>query len=191
MSDNNSANILFDLKKNFVSQRQDILLTIQGIETNIAHNKDIIVNLNNKEDTDLGLFSPRSSAKLYDGQIREKEKEIEALEDELRIQYKKLSNVTKQLDSLKEVRVQKIEDEDQTSVKKEEVEAVDPVPEDNSELIANLNMLVKKINDIESNEISAGRLLSNDPVRAQQILASNSRILEECRADILELIKQL
>ncbi|MCR5279574.1 MAG: hypothetical protein K6E19_09060 [Lachnospiraceae bacterium] len=196
MSDNNSGEFLIDLKKNFVSERQDILLAIQGIENEIEHTKELIVSLNNKEDADYSLFSPRAGVKLYESQIKDKEKEIESLEEELRLQYKKLSNVTKQLDSLKNVKAS-----DVTSSVVSMTEA-DSVAVDTSvvtkevdnmfdhDFEGSLNMILKTLNDLESNDQLASQFIVNDPVRAQQMLQTNLRIIEQSRGKIVELIKQ-
>lgn len=192
MSDNTgSENILYDLKKNFVLERQDILLAIQSIETKIAYNKEQIESLSRKEDSDFELFSPRSSAKLYESQIMEKETEIEALEEELRATYKRLSNVTKQLDSLKSVKVQDVMPQVPQEEKPSKDEEYTLSSVSVSELKTSLKSLLTDFDAVANGESLALKFIKADPVRAGQSLEMGSKKLEVMRKELSELIGQL
>ena len=100
MTDNRANDIILELKKNFFDDKQAIQNRIAEIESQIAEDKEFIDTLSNKDDADYNMFSPRSASKIYKDQIFEKKAHIEELEDEIKLYYKKLSDITKRLDSI-------------------------------------------------------------------------------------------
>lgn len=100
MSDNNLFSVLHDFKKSFLDDKQVLQDRIVEIETEIKECNMFIDSLNRKDDCDYNIFSPRSASRIYKDQVYEKKVRIEELEEELKGIYKKLSQVTKKLDSL-------------------------------------------------------------------------------------------
>ena len=100
MPDNKAGNILLELKRSFLDDKKEIQDKIVDIETEIRQCKDYIESLNKKDENDYNMFSPRSASRVYKDQVYEKRLEIEELEEQLRVYYKKLGSVTKKIDSL-------------------------------------------------------------------------------------------
>lgn len=100
MSDNNLYNVLHDFKNSFLDDKKVLQERIVEIETEIKECNMFIESLNRKDDCDYNIFSPRSASRIYKDQVYEKKVHIEELEEELKGIYKKLSQVTKKLDSL-------------------------------------------------------------------------------------------
>ncbi len=203
MSDNRSRDILLDMKKNFLSERQEIMLRIQNIDNRIAHAKAKLVSLNNKEDSDFSIFSPRSSAKVFEDQIAEKEKEIEKLEEELRAEYKKLSNVTKQLDSLSLVKDSDISLVTATpGVSVMEEEGPESSGNDRSsfgideddfrEFVSCIkDEVYSKLVSLRSDLSLSEKLIDKDPYRVKQTLVSDSKRIDEALGKLDSLLEKM
>jgi len=100
MSDNNLYDVLHDFRKTFVEEKKLLQDRVVEIETEIQECKLFIESLSRKDDCDFNIFSPRSASRVYKDQVFDKNNRIEELEDELKDIYKKLSQVTKKIDSL-------------------------------------------------------------------------------------------
>lgn len=101
MSESNSIfDVLHDIKKSFFDDKKVLQDRIIEIETEIKECQMFIESLNRKDECDYNIFSPRSASRIYKDQVYEKKVRIEELEEELKSIYKRLSQVTKKLDSL-------------------------------------------------------------------------------------------
>ncbi len=194
MSDNRSLDILLEMKKNFFSERQEILLRIQSIENKIAHAKAQLDTLNKREDSDFAIFSPRSNAGQYELKIAEKEKEISSLEDDLRSEYKKLSNVTKQLDSLDLVKSSEImtvgEQKPEENVPDPDIVSFDR--DSLSEIVSVLKNEISSVLSSVSSDISLSeKLIDKDPYRVRQTLNHDVDLLSKGLKDLNDILKKL
>jgi two-component system sensor histidine kinase DegS len=121
MTDNRANDIILELKKNFYDDKQLIQNRIAEIESQITEDKEYIDSLSSKDDTDYNMFSPRSASKIYKDQIFEKKAHIEELEEEIKQYYKKLSDITKRLDSITLLQSDSLEDKAPSEEKSESV----------------------------------------------------------------------
>ncbi len=154
MADNEE--VLRNLKTNLHAEKLEIQNSIHALEVQIDEIRSYIDDLGRKNDSDLSLFSPRAVAKDYTGEIESKKKEIEDLEEELRGLYKKLATVTKQLDSLTDVKIK---------------DADDPEVDDFKMLFA------KKLATLDKNNTFALKYLESNPTKARQYLQKNAEII--------------
>ena len=212
MADNNSEDVLLELKKSFIEERRELQGIIEDIETKIAQNKDYVSSLNKKEDCDYSIFSPRSASKVYKDRIYEKQTEIEELEEKLRVNYKKLSNVTKKLDSLNNIKLSVLKDEEPvvaeapSSAESEvpsEQPSLTPVTEDRSlyiklqeddrrRIAADLHDgVLQNLSLVLHNIELAEKYIDKDPIRARLEMTSNKKLVKETIDEIRETIYNL
>ena len=192
MADTSPEDVLLELKKSFLEDRHEIQRVIEDIETRIAQNKSFISSLNRKEDCDYSLFSPRNVTRVYKDQVFEKQVEIENLEESLAQNYKKLSNITKKLDSLNSIKLQ-ASDEPREAEKPADNSLFIKLQEDDRRRIAAdlhdgaLQNLSLVMHNMELSE----KFIDNDPVRAKLELPSNRKLVKETIDEIRRTIYNL
>lgn len=194
MAENNVSEIILDLKRSFLDDKRELQDKIVEIETEIKQAKDFIESLNKKDECDFNIFSPRSASKVYSEQVYDKKIEIEEAEEKLRSLYRKLSNVTKKIDSLNELNPDSFEE------KKEEEKIVSgdsslflQLQEDDRQRIAAdlhdsvLQNLSLVLHNLELSE----KFIDYDTVRAKLEIESNRKlvkdVIDEIRSTIFDL----
>ena len=207
MPDNKAGNILLELKRSFLDDKKEIQDKIVDIETEIRQCKDYIESLNKKDENDYNMFSPRSASRVYKDQVYEKRLEIEELEEQLRVYYKKLGSVTKKIDSLNyfnasdNVLINPTESEEEP---KEEVKEEKPVSEKDSSIFLRLqeqdrqriaaelhDSVLQNLSLVMHNLELAEKFIDYDAVRAKLELESNRKIVKETIDDIRSTIFDL
>ncbi|SCX04355.1 two-component system, NarL family, sensor histidine kinase DegS [Lachnospiraceae bacterium YSD2013] len=207
MPDNKAGNILLELKRSFLDDKKEIQDKIVDIETEIRQCKDYIESLNKKDENDYNMFSPRSASRVYKDQVYEKRLEIEELEEQLRVYYKKLGSVTKKIDSLNyfnasdNVVINPTESEEEP---KEEVKEEKPVSEKDSSIFLRLqeqdrqriaaelhDSVLQNLSLVMHNLELAEKFIDYDAVRAKLELESNRKIVKETIDDIRSTIFDL
>ena len=207
MPDNKAGNILLELKRSFLDDKKEIQDKIVDIETEIRQCKDYIESLNKKDENDYNMFSPRSASRVYKDQVYEKRLEIEELEEQLRVYYKKLGSVTKKIDSLNyfnasdNVVINPTESEEEP---KEEVIEEKPVSEKDSSIFLRLqeqdrqriaaelhDSVLQNLSLVMHNLELAEKFIDYDAVRAKLELESNRKIVKETIDDIRSTIFDL
>lgn len=197
--DNTSGDIVLELKKTFLEDKKELQDKIIEIEAKIKQGKEYIDSLNKKDECDYNMFSPRSASRVYKDQVYEKKLEIEELEDQLRICYKKLANVTKKLDSLSKLEVSdsgKVSVVEETPEKKSSFEDVSVFlklqEQDRQRIAADLHdSVLQNLSLVLHNLELAEKFIDYDAVRAKLELESNRRIVKETMDDIRSTIFDL
>lgn len=207
MPDKRAGNILLELKRSFLDDKKEIQDKIVDIETEIRQCKDYIESLNKKDENDYNMFSPRSASRVYKDQVYEKRLEIEELEEQLRVYYKKLGSVTKKIDSLNyfnasdNVVINPTESEEEP---KEEVKEEKTVSEKDSSIFLRLqeqdrqriaaelhDSVLQNLSLVMHNLELAEKFIDYDAVRAKLELESNRKIVKETIDDIRSTIFDL
>lgn len=195
MLEDRSREIIYELKKSFLEEKKVLQDQIVELETQIRQCNDYIVSLSKKDDCDYNVFSPRSASRVYKDQVEEKKQQISDLEIQIRTLYKKLSVVTKKLDSLSEL------DPNEISASRDEALIISTsgksklleLQEDDRQRIAadlhdtvlqNLSLLMHNL------ELSA-KFIDYDPVRAKLELESNRKLVKDTIDDIRSTIFDL
>ena len=195
MSEDRSKDIVMDLRKSFLEEKKSLQDQIVEAETQIRQCKDFIESLSKRDDCDYNVFSPRSASRVYKDQVDEKKKQIETLEGSVRELYKKLSNVTKKLDSLGELKpgdlIVSKEEERESSLsnkakylKLQEYDRQRIAAELHDGVLQNLSLVMHNL------ELSS-KFIDYDPIRAKLEIESNRKlvkeIIDEIRGTIFDL----
>lgn len=212
MSDN-LYDVLHDFKDSFLLEKKELQNRVLEIETEIKECKLFIESLNQKEECDYNIFSPRSSSRIYKDQVYEKNIRIEELEEELKGIYKKISIVTKKLDSLESVSssdkdeqliVQEVSDNQEctdviydTALPSENSSSEKSLflkmqEDDRQRIAAELHdSVLQNLSLVMHNLELAEKFIDVDPVRAKLELATNRKLvkstIDEIRNTIFDL----
>lgn len=193
MADNNVGEIILDLKRSFLDDKRDIQDKIVEIETEIKQSKDFIESLNKKDECDYNIFSPRSASRVYKDQVYEKNIEIEDMEEQLRVLYKKLSNITKKIDSLNELNPDSFEVKPAAVQTENDSSLFLQLQEDDRQRIAAdlhdsvLQNLSLVLHNLELSE----KFMDYDTVRAKLEIESNRKLVKEVIDEIRSTIFDL
>lgn len=198
MADSHAEDILLGLKKGFLEERTALQESIVEIEAQIKECKDYIESLNKKDDCDFNMFSPRSASRVYKDQVYEKKIEIEQLEERLRIAYRKLSGVTKNIDSLNEltpgdVAQTVVVPEEKSIGLSEDKNVYLKLQEDDRQRIASElhDTVLQNLALVMHNLELAEKFIDYDPIRTKLELESNRKLvketIEEIRSTIFDL----
>ena len=195
MSDNRTNDILLDLKKNFLDDRKDLQDKIVEVETQIRQCNDFIESLNKKDDSDYNMFSPRSASRVYKDQVYEKKIEIEQLEEQLRVYYKKLGNITKKIDSINELNPDELDDLSEKKVREKNdtrMLYLQMQEDDRQRIAAGLHdSVLQNLALVMHNLELAEKFIDYDAVRAKLELESNRKLvkgtIDEIRNTIFDL----
>lgn len=194
MSDNNPDEILLDLKKSFLDDKRELQDRIVELETRIKQASEFIESLNRKDDNEYSLFSPRSTSKVYKDQIYEKKLEIEELEEQLRVYYRKLSNITKKIDSLNSLSPESVNivNPSVSFEPKESSLYLQLQEEDRQRIAADLHdSVLQNLSLVMHNLELSQKFIDYDPVRAKLELESNRKLVKEIIDDIRSTIFDL
>lgn len=188
MSEERSKDIIFELKKTFLDDKRNLQDQIVEAETQIRQCNDYIESLSKRDDCDYNVFSPRSANRVYKNQVDEKKKQIEILEDQVRELYKKLSNVTKKLDSLGEL------DPVEISASREEAMIISAAgkakllelqEDDRQRIAADLHdTVLQNLTLVMHNLELSAKFIDYDPIRAKLELESNRKLVRDTIDDI-------
>lgn len=193
MSETQAENVLLELKKNFLDDKRELQEQIVEIETQIKQLKEYIDSLSKKDECDYNMFSPRSASRVYKDQIYEKQNEIEQLEEDLRICYKKLSAVTKKIDSLNSLDTSSLQIEKEVSQPSEDKSIYLKLQEDDRQRIASdlHDSVLQNLALVMHNLELAEKFIDYDVVRTKLELESNRKLvkdtIEEIRSTIFDL----
>ena len=187
-----------ELKKNFYDEKQDIQNSIVEIEALIQEDKEFIASLSKKDDADYNMFSPRSTSRIYKDQIYEKRIHIEELEEEIKKYYKKLSDITKRLDSLDELKLddsmlKPIDKDTDVSVKPINKESFLLFQENDRQRIASElhDGALQNLTLVMHNLDLATKFMDYDSVRAKLEMETNRKLvkdtIDEIRSTIFDL----
>lgn len=194
MADNNSGEILLNLKESFLEEKRDIQNSIIEIETQIQECKEYVVSLNKKDESDFSMFSPRSASRVYKDQVSEKKLEIEDLEEKLRIHYKKLSNVTKKIDSLNSLNADNLslQSSDANDEKEQHSLFLKFQEDDRQRIAADLHdSVLQNLSLIMHNMELANKFIDYDPIRAKLEIETNRKLVKETIDEIRDTIFDL
>lgn len=194
MADNNSGEILLNLKESFLEEKRDIQNSIIEIETQIQECKEYVVSLNKKDESDFSMFSPRSASRVYKDQVSEKKLEIEDLEEKLRIHYKKLSNVTKKIDSLNSLNADNLslQSNDANDEKEQHSLFLKFQEDDRQRIAADLHdSVLQNLSLIMHNMELANKFIDYDPIRAKLEIETNRKLIKETIDEIRDTIFDL
>ncbi len=195
MSEDRSKDIVMDLRKSFLEEKKSLQDQIVEAETQIRQCKDFIESLSKRDDCDYNVFSPRSASRVYKDQVDEKKKQIETLEGSVRELYKKLSNVTKKLDSLGELKpgdliVSKEEERESSLTNKAKYLKLQEY--DRQRIAADLHDgVLQNLSLVMHNLELSSKFIDYDPIRAKLEIESNRKlvkeIIDEIRGTIFDL----
>lgn len=194
--DNLSGNVLNDLKLSFLEDKKNIQASIIEAETEINECREFIASLNKKEACDFNLFSPRSASSVYKSQIEEKTGRISYLEDELKSLYKKLSDVTKKIDSLSSINLDDIESNSSSVADandySEKLSYLKLQEDDRQRIAAELHdTVLQNLSLVVHNLELASKFIDFDSVRAKLELETDRKlvkdIIDEIRSTIFDL----
>lgn len=193
MADNNVGEIILDLKRSFLDDKRDIQDKIVEIETEIKQSKDYIDSLNKKDECDYNIFSPRSASRVYKDQVYEKKIEIEEFEEQLRVLYKKLSNITKKIDSLNELNPDSFEIKPMPVQKDSESSMFLQLQEDDRQRIAAdlHDVVLQNLSLVLHNLELSEKFIDYDTVRAKLEIESNRKLVKEVIDEIRSTIFDL
>lgn len=210
----NLYDVLHDFKDSFLLEKKELQNRVLEIETEIQECKLFIESLNRKEECDYNIFSPRSSSRIYKDQVYEKNVRIEELEEELKGIYKKISIVTKKLDSLDSV---SSSDNNEQFIVHDDVDNVDnsitetvtenstvestlsdkclflKMQEDDRQRIAAElhDSVLQNLSLVMHNLELAEKFIDVDPIRAKLELATNRKLVKTTIDDIRNTIFDL
>lgn len=193
MSDNRAADIILDLKKNFLDDKKELQDKIVDIETEIKQCEEFIESLSKKDECDYNMFSPRSASRVYKDQVYEKKLEIEELEEKQRLYYKKLSNITKKIDSLNELNSDDVEiTKREDSSKNDSSIFLKLQEQDRQRIAADLHdSVLQNLALVMHNLELAEKFIDYDAVRAKLELESDRKLvkdtIDEIRSTIFDL----
>lgn len=195
MSEDRSKEIILEFRKNFTDEKRTIQDRIVETEAQIRSCNEFITSLSKKDDCDFNVFSPRSATRVYKDQVDEKRLEIESLENEVKELYKKLSSVTKKIDSLDEL------DPNEITASRDEALVISTsgkakllkLQEDDRQRIAvDLHdTVLQNLSLIMHNLELTGRFIDYDPIRAKLELESNRKLVKETVDEIRSTIFDL
>ncbi|MBQ0037035.1 MAG: sensor histidine kinase [Firmicutes bacterium] len=193
MADNLVNDVLLDLKKSFLEEKSDIQNRVVEIETEIRECNEFIDSLNKKDDCDYNLFSPRSTSRIYKDQVYEKKLRIEELEEELKSVYKRLSFVTKKVDSLNTLKSDQISLNDNSyNNDKSKMMFLRLQEDDRQRIAADLHdSVLQNLTLLMHNLELAGRYIDVDPVHAKLELETNRKLIKSTIEDIRSTIFDL
>lgn len=195
MSEERSKKIILELKKSFNDEKKAIQEKIIETETEIRQCNDFIESLFKKDDCDYNVFSPRSASSVYKDQVNEKKVQISELEEEMRGLYKKLSSVTKKLDSLNELNPIDITDSiDEMSVVSAAGKAklLELQEDDRQRIAADLHdSVLQNLTLVMHNLELSAKFIDYDPIRAKLEMESNRKLVKETIDEIRSTIFDL
>ena len=195
MSEDRSKDIVMDLRKSFLEEKKSLQDQIVEAETQIRQCKEFIDSLSKRDDCDYNVFSPRSASRVYKDQVEEKKKQIETLEGSVRELYKKLSNVTKKLDSLGELKPGDLivsKEEERESSLSNKAKYLKLQEYDRQRIAADLHDgVLQNLSLVMHNLELSSKFIDYDPIRAKLEIESNRKlvkeIIEEIRGTIFDL----
>ena len=195
MSEDRSKDIVMDLRKSFLEEKKSLQDQIVEAETQIRQCKDFIESLSKRDDCDYNVFSPRSASRVYKDQVDEKKKQIETLEGSVRELYKKLSNVTKKLDSLGELKPGDLivsKEEERESSLSNKAKYLKLQEYDRQRIAADLHDgVLQNLSLVMHNLELSSKFIDYDPIRAKLEIESNRKlvkeIIDEIRGTIFDL----
>ena len=195
MSEDRSKDIVMDLRKSFLEEKKSLQDQIVEAETQIRQCKEFIDSLSKRDDCDYNVFSPRSASRVYKDQVDEKKKQIEMLEGSVRELYKKLSNVTKKLDSLGELKAGDLivsREEERESSLSNKAKYLKLQEYDRQRIAADLHDgVLQNLSLVMHNMELSSKFIDYDPIRAKLEIESNRKlvkeIIDEIRGTIFDL----
>lgn len=195
MTEERSQTIILELKKSFLDEKKSIQENIIEAETEIRQCNDFIDSLSKKDDCDYNVFSPRSATSVYKGQVEEKKKQIDQLEERVREYYRKLAAVTRKLDSLNELKPSEFE------TTKEEAaimtiagksKLLELQEDDRQRIAADLHdTVLQNLTLVMHNLELSAKFIDYDPIRAKLEMESNRKLVKEIINDIRSTIFDL
>ncbi len=195
MSEERSRNIIFELKKSFLDEKKALQDQIVEYETEIRQCNEYIDSLSKKDDCDYNVFSPRSASRVYKDQVEEKKRQIADLELQIRNIYKKLSGVTKKLDSLSELdplEVSASRDEAMIISTSGKSKLLELQEDDRQRIAADLHdTVLQNLSLVMHNLELSAKFIDYDPIRAKLELESNRKLVKETIDDIRSTIFDL
>lgn len=195
MSEERSKDIILEFRKNFLEEKRTIQDKIVEAETQIRQCNEFIDSLSKKDDCDFNVFSPRSATRVYKDQVDEKRREIEALEAEVRELYRKLSSVTKKIDSLNELDPHEIaasRDEAVVISTSGKAKLLELQEDDRQRIAADLHdSVLQNLTLVMHNLELSAKFIDYDPIRAKLELESNRKLVKETIDDIRSTIFDL
>lgn len=155
----------------------------------------IIDSLSKKDDCDYNVFSPRSASSVYKDQVQAKKLEISDLEETIRRLYKKLSVVTKKIDSLNELDPSSLgvsADEQVVIQSGGKGKLLELQEDDRQRIAAELHdTVLQNLTLVMHNLELSSKFIDYDPVRAKLEIESNRKLvkdtIEDIRATIFDL----
>lgn len=195
MSDVKSLDVVLELKKSFLEDKKEIQDKIVDLETQIRQANEYISSLNKKEECDYNIFSPRSGSRVYKDQVYDKKILIEQLEEEVRVLYKKLSGVTKKIDSLEGLDVDELDKVLDAAPSDDSVSNsvfLTMQEEDRQRIAADLHdTVLQNLALVCHNLELAEKFIDYDVIRAKLELETNRKLvketIEEIRSTIFDL----
>lgn len=195
MSEERSKDIILELKKSFLEDKLSLQNRIVEIEAEIRQCNDYIESLSKKDDNDYNVFSPRNASTVYKDQVSDRKEHIDALEATMRELYKKLSNVTKKLDSLDELDPSELSDAVDAGkalssgnhsilIKMQEDDRKRIAADLHDGVLQNLTLVMHNL------ELSA-KFIDYDPVRAKLEMETNRKLVKDTIDEIRTTIYDL
>lgn len=192
MAEKMVSDVLLDLKKSFLDEKVDLQNRIVEIETEIRECNDYIESLNKKDDCDYNLFSPRSASRVYKDQVYEKKLRVEELEEELKNVYKRMSVVTKKVDSLNTLKSDEITINSSDNKDESKMMFLRLQEDDRQRIAADLHdSVLQNLTLLMHNLELAERYVDADPVHAKLELETNRKLIKSTIEDIRSTIFDL
>lgn len=192
MAEKMVSDVLLDLKKSFLDEKVDLQSRIVEIETEIRECNDYIESLNKKDDCDYNLFSPRSASRVYKDQVYEKKLRVEELEEELKNVYKRMSVVTKKVDSLNTLKSDEITINSSDNKDESKMMFLRLQEDDRQRIAADLHdSVLQNLTLLMHNLELAERYVDADPVHAKLELETNRKLIKSTIEDIRSTIFDL
>lgn len=194
MAEQQTKQIISDLLNNFLQDKKDIQNKIIESETEIRQCNEYIHSLNRRDDCDYNLFSPRSKGSVNKDMVENKKKEIAELESGLRELYKRLSNITKKIDSIEKLNIDELDSASSTKESGNDSgsKLLALQEDDRHRIAADLHdTVLQNMTLILHNLELTSKFIDYDPIRAKLEIETNRKLVKETMEDIRSTIFDL